>query len=301
MNSVLKSTKEMQGYILIAAASILWGTIGVLAKLSFEYGILPETLIALRLVVSFATLSIVLILFGRDSLKIQKSDGPLFLIFGVFATALQRIAYSYAVDLATATVAAILFYTYPVFVTLSVFIFLKERITSGELLAIVLTFLGVALVVRVYDASSLNINIAGIIFGLLSSLLFVLYFMLAKKLRDRYASWTLIVYGDGIGALILTPVISFSLPKIMGFPVQLWLLILTIAWFPSLLAYLLYSYALKYIKASRGSVLSVIEPLSAAIFSMIVLGESLEKPQIMGIALALSGVVLLFRVGKVTN
>ena len=287
--------KEMQGYLLITAASILWGTLGILAKLSFEHGVLPETLIALRLVISFATLSGVLAVFSKDSFKVKKTDALLFLIFGVFATALQRISYFYAVDLTTATVAAILFYTYPVFVTISASFFLKEKITSRELLAIILTFSGAALVVRAYDASSLKINLIGIIFGLLSSLLFTLYFMITKKLRNRYTSWTLTLYGDGIGVLTLAPVISLSIPQIMNFPLQLWLLIFTIAWIPSLLAYLLYSYALKYVKASKGSILSVIEPLSAALFSTIFIGENLENPQIIGIALALIGVILLFR------
>lgn len=300
MSKVLKSIMEMRGYVLIITASILWGTLGIFAKLSFEYGILPETLIALRLVISFATLSGVLILFDKNSFKIQKTDALLFFILGVFATALQRISYFYAVDLTTATVAAILFYTYPVFVTISASFLLKEKITSRVLLVIVLTFFGVALVVRVYDISSLNVNLVGVIFGLLSSLLFTLYFMMTKKLRDSYTSWTLTLYSDGIGALTLAPIISISLPEIAGFPLQLWLLIFTIAWIPSLLAYLLYSYALRYVKASKGSILSVIEPLSAAIFSTIFIGESLEKPQILGIALALIGVVLIFRTGKAT-
>lgn len=295
MRPFLKSMKEMQGYVLITVASILWGTLGILAKLSFEHGVLPETLIGLRLAISFATLSVVLALFSKNSFKVKKTDALLFLIFGVFATALQRISYFCAVDLTTATVAAILFYTYPVFVTISASFFLKEKITSGELLAIILTFSGVALVVRIYDTPSLKGNLVGIIFGLLSSLLFTLYFMITKKLRNRYASWTLTIYGDGVGLLTLTPVIFLSIPQIMNFSLQLWLLIFTIAWIPSLLAYLLYSYALKYVKASRGSILSVIEPLSAALFSTIFIGESLEKLQIVGIALALIGVVLLFR------
>ena len=301
MSTAYKSTREMHGYILIVMASILWGTMGIFAKLSFEFGILPETLIALRLAISFATLSIILILFDRDSLKIQKADVFFFLIFGVFAIALQRISYFYAVDLTTATVAAILFYTYPVFVTLLASLLLKEKITYGELLAIALTFLGVALVVKLYDISSLSFNLVGIIFGLLSSLFFVFYFIATKKLRNRYASWTLTLYGDGIGALTLTPIIATSFPQITEFPLQLWLLIFTIAWIPSLLAYLLYSHALKYVKASRGSVLSVLEPLSAALFSTVFIRESLEKLQIVGIALALTGVVVLLRMNKVTS
>ncbi len=219
----------------------------------------------------------------------------MFLVLGVFAIALQRISYFYAVCLTTATVAAILFYTYPVFVTLFAVLFLKEKLDRAMLLAIIMAFSGVALVVRVYDVASLNIDSAGMLFGLLSSLLFVLYFVMIKRLRDRYSNWTLSVYGDGIGVLVLLPIIYVSASNIAGFSAELWLLILAIAWGPSLLAYLFYSYALKYVDASKGSILGVIEPLSAALFSASILGETLEVLQVVGIALALTGVALLFR------
>jgi len=285
--------KGVQGYFLIAAASLLWGTMGILAKLSYSYGISPETLIALRLVISFFTLFPALAIFKRNLFQGSRRDVPYFLVFGVFAVALQRMSYFYAVDLATATIAAILFYTYPIFVTLLASFFLREKLRPRTGLAIILTFSGVTLVVKIYDPSALNTNLAGIIFGLLSSLFFVLYFMIAKNLRNRYPTWTLILYGDGIGALTLSPIVFLSVSTIVKFPVQLWLLVFTIAWIPSLLAYALYSYALKHVKASKGSILSVLEPLSAAVLSAVIIREGLQSLQVPGIALALIGVMLL--------
>jgi len=292
-----ESGQETRGYFLIIAASVLWGTMGIFAKLSYAYGILPETLIALRLVVSFSTLFLALAIFKRSSFRVSKRDLPYLVILGVFAVAFQRVTYFYAVSLSTATIAAILFYTYPVFVTLLASLFLKEKLTPETILAIILTFSGAALVVRVYDPSALNANLVAIILGLLSSLFFVLYFMIARNLRSRYATLTLILYGDGIGALTLSPIILASYSSIAAFPIQLWLLIFTIAWVPSLLAYLLYSHALKYVKA-KGSILSVMEPLSAAVLSAIIIGEGFHNLQILGIALSLAGVVLLFRESK---
>jgi len=295
MVSRLGNPRKLQGYVSILIASTLWGTMGILAKLAFGYGIVPETLIALRLAVSFVTLAVGIGLFKKEAFKVQKTDGLMFLVLGVFAIAFQRISYFYAVSLTTATVAAILFYTYPVFVTLFAVFFLKEKLDRAMLLAVVMAFSGVALVVRIFDVSSLNIDFVGMLFGLLSSLLFVLYFVMTRKLRNRYSNWTLTVCGDGIGLLTLLPIIYFSASNIVEFSAELWLLILAIAWGPSLLAYLFYSYALKYVDASKGSIVGVIEPLSAALFSASILGEKLEAPQVVGIALALAGVALLFR------
>lgn len=156
---VPQTSKATRGYAAIVVASILFGTIGILAKMAFQYSISPATLIALRLSVSSSTLLVILATFRRSRLKIRRADAVLFILFGLFAVAFQRISYFYAIDLTTATVAAMLFYTYPVFVILSViFLQKKEKISAPQVGAIALTFLGVALVVRAYDFSQLKLN-----------------------------------------------------------------------------------------------------------------------------------------------
>jgi drug/metabolite transporter (DMT)-like permease len=293
--------KGTYGYLLIVAACIIWGSMGVLGKFAFDYGIYPETLIALRLVISSLTILVPIALFKREFFRIQKRDMLQILVLGIFATAFQRITYFYALDLTTVTMAAILFYTYPIFVTIYSSLFLKEKVTVSTAFAIILTFSGVAFVVKAYDVARLDATLPGVIFGVLSSLLFALYFLTTKKLRKDYTNWTLILYGDGIGALMLTPIIGYSFSDVINYPQQLWLIVLAIAWFPSLLAYLLYSYALKHVESSKGSILSVIEPLSAAILSATILRENFEPLQIIGVTIALTGVLLLFYKPKFKN
>jgi DME family drug/metabolite transporter len=286
--------EQAKGYLAILAASILWGTMGVFGKVAFSYGIDPVTLTALRILISSSTMLIFLALFKRQLVRIEKKDVPQLILFGLLAVALQRVAYFYAVDLTTATIAAVMFYTYPVFVTVHASMFQKERITSSVVLAIILAFIGVVLVVRAYEASWLSTNTLGLAFGMLTSSLFALYFLMARRMRNSYTNWTLLLYGDGIGAIAISPALIFSSSQIISYPPDLWYLILTIALLPSLTAYLLFSYGLKYVESSKGSVLSVIEPLSAAAFSTTILGERFELLQLAGVALAIVGVLLLF-------
>ncbi|MGQ9566214.1 MAG: DMT family transporter [Candidatus Bathyarchaeales archaeon] len=291
------SANEIRGYVLIVAASVLWGSMGIFAKLAYGFGISPVTLIALRLVIGFGTLFVILSVFRRNSFDVRRVDICWFLVLGVFAVTLQRLTYFYTIDFTTPTVAAILFYTYPVFVVFLAGVFFGERLVFWEFVAVGLTFVGVAFVVRVYDVAALRLNFLGIVLGLISSLLFVLYFMVVRRLRRKYASWTLVFYGESVGTLFMLPVLFVSFPQMVTFPLELWVLVFVISWFPSILAYLLYSTALKYVKA-KGSVLSAIEPLSAAVFSTFVLGEHLEGLQVFGVVLALLGVALLLRSRK---
>jgi len=286
--------RELHGYLLVATAAILWGSMGILAKIAYVYGINPPTLIAFRLLTSSLTTLLLAFILKRDAFKIQKAHILQFVLFGVFAVALQRLTYFYAVDLTTVTIAVILFYTYPIFVTIYGHKSKGEKISGLTVIAISLTFLGVALVVKAYETSWINANLPGIIAGLASSLLFVQYFIQAKELRKNYTNWTLMIYGDTIGALTLTPITFASLNEAINYPLELWLIILAIAWIPSLLAYLIYSYAIKHVEYSKGSILGVLEPLSAAILSTIILKESLTAPQIVGMVMTLTGVTLPF-------
>jgi drug/metabolite transporter (DMT)-like permease len=286
--------ERTKGYLLIVMASVIWGTMGIFGKFAFAYGVHPVTLTAFRILISSVAVLVPMVLFRRKLLKVERKDVPQLIVFGIFAVALQRIAYFYTVDLTTATIAAIMFYTYPIFVTVYASIFLKEKTTFSTILAIPLAFLGVALVVKAYETSWFNANMRGLAFGMLTSILFALYFLMVKKLREHYTNWTLLLYGDGIGAMVLVPTFFLSYSEIASYPSHLWCLIFVIALFPSLTAYLLFSYALKYVESSKGSILSVIEPLSAAAFSTTILGETFEPLQLLGVALALTGILLTF-------
>jgi len=286
--------ERTRGYIAIALAATVWSTMGIFGKLAFEYGIDPVTLIALRLVFSFTALFVPLMIFRRDLIRIRREDVLFFLFLGIFLTALQRIAYFYSVDLTSPTIATLLIYLYPVYVTIYASLKIKEKVTPLTLAALILSFLGIALVVKVYDADYTSANAVGILCGLLSGLGFATYFTLTKKLRSSYTNWTLILFGDGIGALVLSPVILISWAEITNYPFRLWMLIVAIAIFSSLVGYLLYSYALKYVEASKGSILSTLEPLSVAFLSAIILHERLELAQIAGMFISLSGIAMLF-------
>jgi drug/metabolite transporter (DMT)-like permease len=286
--------ERTRGYIAIALAATVWSTMGIFGKLAFEYGIDPVTLIALRLVFSFTALFVPLMIFRRDLIRIRREDVLFFLFLGIFLTALQRIAYFYSVDLTSPTIATLLIYLYPVYVTIYASLKIKEKVTPLTLAALILSFLGIALVVKVYDADYTSANAVGILCGLLSGLGFATYFILTKKLRSSYTNWTLILFGDGIGALVLSPVILISWAEITNYPFRLWMLIVAIAIFSSLVGYLLYSYALKYVEASKGSILSTLEPLSVAFLSAIILHERLELAQIAGMFISLSGIAMLF-------
>lgn len=285
--------ERIRGYILIALGSLVMSAITIFGKLALDYPIRPESIIALRFIISFSVLSSLLLLLRREFFKIHVHDLPSFLVLGVIATALQRVVYFYALKYVSATTAIILVFTYPVFITIIASLFYDERITKSTILAIVFSLGGVMLVIKIYEQDASIPNLLGIAFGLCASLLFVLYFFLVKCLRSRYTNWTLIAYGDGIGALALVFLLLPNVAEILAYPARLWVLILGVG-VSSLLGYLIFSYALKYVASSKGSILMVIEPLGIVIMSSLFLRERIDLLQWVGIILALAGIAFLF-------
>ena len=135
-------------------------------------------------------------MINRKALSFSRQDLLALLVLGVFGLSIQRIAYLTAVEVTTASIATILFFTYPIFVTLYSVLFFNEKISYKVVVSIIFTFVGVAFAVRAYDFLALRINFWGILAGISSSILFSLYFIVAKKLREKYQIWTLILYSD---------------------------------------------------------------------------------------------------------
>ena len=85
--------KEGYGYFLIAVASILWGTLGVLGKMAFQYEITPSANHAEALDILLHSI-VQIIVFKRELYKIKGRDIPFLVVFGLFPIALQRVAIS---------------------------------------------------------------------------------------------------------------------------------------------------------------------------------------------------------------
>jgi drug/metabolite transporter (DMT)-like permease len=67
------------------------------------------------------------------------------------------------------------------------------------------------------------------------------------------------------------------------------------AMFSSVLAYLIYNYALTYMPASRASAASYLQPLGATLLAVVLLGESVTTALAIGGMLVLTGVFVTER------
>jgi drug/metabolite transporter (DMT)-like permease len=263
--------------------------------LAGRYGLSSETIAFLRAGGSFLILLVALAV-GRPSwLRIARPDLPFFALFGLVGIAGFYIVYAYAIRLSGMAVAVVLMYTAPAWVVLIARWAFGEPLNVRKIAALVLVFGGCVLVGGVYDLASVRLDIPGILFGLGSGVTYGLYTIFQKRALQDYSPWTALLYALAFGTLFLIPFQSqAALANVVREPLLLgWTFLLALG--PTLGAALLYALGLQRLPASVASIAATWEPALATVLAATVLGENLSIPQVVGIALIVSGVVLLSR------
>jgi drug/metabolite transporter (DMT)-like permease len=211
---------------------------------------------------------------------------------------LAFILFFYAIKFINVAVATILVYTFPALIVLFSTVILKERFTKHKLIALLITFLGSALVAQVYNVSNLRLNLKGILCSLGCAVAASLYSIFGKLSLRKYNSWTVVTYALGFGTLFL---LLFRGPQPLlyaRYPAMGWILLFTLAIVPTVLGYSSYTRGLNYLEAGRAGIMATWEIVVASFLAFIVLSEKLRVPQILGALLIFWGIVIIRKKNK---
>jgi drug/metabolite transporter (DMT)-like permease len=118
-----------------------------------------------------------------------------------------------------------------------------------------------------------------------------------KRTAARHGSVTVNTFAYVGGAICLLPLTGWQAAhhNVMAVGVSSWISVTYMALFPSVISYLIYSHALKYLPASRVSAFSYLQPLIAIALAAAFLNEMPGPGFLAGGALVLGGVFLTER------
>jgi drug/metabolite transporter, DME family len=283
-----------RGVVSVTLAASLWATLGLFYRhLTGDLGLAPLTVAFFRASVAFVCLLGGLLAMRPSLLRAHARDLPLFAAMGLGPIAAFYVVYIYAINLAGMATAAVLLYTAPAMVALASWRLYGEALGRRKVAALLMAFAGCALVARAYDPALLQVNLAGIVFGLASGVTYALYSILGKGALQRYSLWTVMVYALGFGAFFLALLQSPSeVAAVALLPgAAPWLLLLGLG--PTLGAFALYSAGLAIMPAGTASIVATLEPFLASALAFILLGQTLAAGQLIGGGFILGGVLLL--------
>ncbi len=282
-----------RAYILIVCAGILWGTSGLFVDALKPFGFAPLQMTAMRGAVSALFMIIYCLITDRSLFRARLSDYILFFFSGLslFGTA---SFYYISMQHSSVSTAVVLMYTAPVMVMVFSVLFLGEKLTKLKLVSVGVMLVGCALVSGIIGG--FKFSSWGIATGFLAGISFSSYNILTKiqmRRRARPQSATLYCF-----IFMAAFAISMSDPANLirltaKNPAPIIPLIIGIGIVTTVLPYLFYTYAMKELDAGTASAFGIIEPMSATIFSITILGE---KPGILpfaGIVLIIGAVFML--------
>lgn len=276
--------------LLILTAAVLWGLLGILGKQAQQTGVGPLEVAFWRAILAGGLFALHALLTRAAFPKGR--DLWITALFGVVGVSLFYGAYQLAVRAGGASLASVLLYTSPAFVALMGWAFLKERLGPRELLAVGGTLGGVALI-SLGGGQGVTVTPLALLWGLVSGFTYSLYYLYGKGFFGRYSPAALFAVALPVGALGLLPFVQF-VPKTGG----AWLSLSGLALLCTYLAYLAYSAGLRFLPATRASVIASLEPVVAALLAAWLFGERLSALALAGAALVVGAALLLGTAGE---
>lgn len=284
---------KKHSYILIASGSALWGLIGIFIKTLSSVGFTSMEITTIRAVAASLILFSYMVLCDRAMLKIKFTDIKYFIATGIISMVFFNWCYFTAMRETSLSVAVVLLYTAPAFViVISRFVF-KEAITGHKILALILTASGSFLAAGLFPGISIRLPLHGIIIGLGAGLGYSLYSIFAKLAARRYSPLTITAYTFFTAAVFL---MIFNNPAEKSELLLRWDILLCslgLGFFPTSLAYILYTTGLKKIETGKAAIIANVEPAVAILLGTAVFGEILTVYQIAGTIMILTSVFIV--------
>lgn len=298
-----------QGVLYVAIAAVAWGTGGAVAAELYDAGGIGPVAVSFWRFLAGLALLLTAHLVRRAwrsrrrrpgtalSLRAAFRADPRRALVTGFGLAVYQTAYFAAVQQAGLTVATVVTLgAGPVLVTVGARLTLGERTGAAGTAAVASGVVGLVLLTGGADGSTGPAPLLGIGYALLSAAGYAGVTLLGRLSGRENAGGAFgsTVTGFAVGMVCLLPaaLLEGLLPD-AGRPAWTLGLVLYLGAVPTALAYTLFFAGLGAVKATTASVVALVEPLTAAVIGVLVLGERPGAIVLTGTALLLFAVVFL--------
>ncbi|MFT9488178.1 DMT family transporter [Tepidibacillus infernus] len=281
-------------YLFIALSAVFWGIIGIFVQGLYQFGLSPIEVVAIRVMMATMILLPYVYFTDRSLLKINLKDSFYFVGTGIFSIVFFNWSYFTAIQEISLSLAAILLYTAPAFVTILSRIIFKEWFTKKKLVSLFLTFIGIMFVIGYLpNMESTQISTYGFLVGIGAGVGYSLYSIFGKAALKKYKPLTITTYTFVFASIVLVPTTRIWTSFNLMVSFKAFTYIIGLGLFPTALAYILYTKGLSYVESSRASITATIEPIVATLIGILQFGDYLSWHQLAGILMILISILLI--------
>jgi drug/metabolite transporter (DMT)-like permease len=279
-------------YISLILAMLFWGYTFVAFKFALE-SFKPISIIFLRLIISVIFLFILAFSF-RKLQTIKRADYKYFIILALFEPFFYFMGESFGLTYVSSTLGSVIIALIPLIVPIAAYFIYREKLTVLNWIGLLVSFAGVIGVVFSSEGEIIA-RFKGVLLLFLAVLSAVGYSLTVKGLSHKYNGYTITAYQNALGIVLFLPFfLWFDAGTILSVhpSSNSWISLLYLAIFGSSLTFVLFTFAIREIGASRANIFSNLIPVFTAIFSYFLLKEAMPGLKVAGIFIVLIGVFL---------
>lgn len=288
---------RLTGALIVATAAVAFSGKAIIIKLAYRHGVDAVTLLALRMVFS-APLFVALAVWDARREKrspLSRTDLAAIAALGFVGYYLASFFDFLGLQYVTAALERLLLFIHPTFVLLLSALLFKRRITSRDVVAVVLSYIGIGLVFG-HDVMTQPGNVLlGSFWVLLSALFYATYLLGSGRLVGRVGSLRFSCYAGLVSCVGVVAhfLVTRDARLIVSQPVAVYNLALLMAGVSTVLPIVLTSEGIRRIGASHASIIASIGPVATIFLGAWFLDEAITALQLAGAALVMAGVLAI--------
>ena len=268
----------------------------ILIKLAYAYVTDPVTLIALRMVFSLPFFVAMAFWVRRDTARtpLTRSDRWAVLFLGFLGYYLASFLDFLGLQYISAGLGRLMLFLYPTITVLLSALFLGKYVSRRDIVALVISYAGLALVLaQGFAGENRNLMLGALlVFG--SALCYAVYLVSSSQVVTRIGSMRFTAYATSVASLLC--ILQFLLLRPLSalqLPPQVYGLAIAMAVGCTVLPVLVTSEALRRVGANQVAIIGAAGPVTTIFLGWLGLEESMSLLQLVGAGLVLSGVMLV--------
>lgn len=290
----LKKNLSSCGTIYILAAGTCWGFIGLFVKNIYRLGLTPYETVFYRMFLGAVFLGIVILAKPSAGFKISSKTLFKTMAIGLVSQMFFNYFYFRSIEVNPLSLAVILMYTAPVFAAVTARFVYGELLTPGKIMALFCCLGGCFLTVTGGRPLMGNLDLSGILFGLLSGFCYAMFPIISKSIPQGNNPYTLTFYSMLFGSIFFLPVAYFNDALIFTVSAGKIFYLALLVTASTALPYIFYYTGMgKGIEASKAGVVSTIEVAVAVMVSVVFFRETVDLIQLIGILMVFVSIFML--------
>ena len=274
------NVSRLKGYALAALAAAAYGTNPAFAIPLYDQGMNPNSVLLFRYVMGLPLLALLMAARGTG-FRLPKGETGLTAVLGILM-ALSSLTIFESYRYMNSGVASTLLFVYPIMVAVMMIFFFHERFRAA--VAICLVVMGAGLVMLMKPQGGESVSLLGVLLVMVSALTYALYIVMvnvSKRVR-KIPTTKLLFHVLAWGCLVYVVMIPMGSELTLPAKGSGWLNLAALAIIPTVFSLACTTRAIQLIGSTPTAILGALEPLSAVVLSITVLGQDITGREIIG-------------------